>query len=443
MLEDADDRKRYAELEAPKAIVVRYGYDKLIAELPYDGEDKPGCGSKIVIRTERGIELSEMLTTTCPNAGCGSAVSRKDMLQYIDNSGGKNFPFTTKGRVLRVATADDVIEQNKLDEDKPRLVRMCKQFIKELDLDMRLVEVEPLLGGERVIFHYAAEERVDFRELVKRLAGALHTRIEMHQVTDREEARLTADYNKCGQYCCCKNFLKVLKPISMRSAKVQKATLDPQKISGRCGRLMCCLRYEDATYEQLRKNLPYRNTRVITEDGPGKVVSTQILTQLALVRIEGIRAPQAYPVENITIMDKQAAKEMDRQERERQQQRDEGGRDNKPRGRGQRDSQPRANAQDNRPHDQNQPSTGEASQEDTGKAQADASETKPPQTDDEKSKPNHRTKPKSDGGSASGYSNDDVKPKRRRRRRRRGRGGKGKGGESGGGGDSGGSGSDG
>jgi len=401
MLEHEEDRKRYAELEAPKAIVVRYGYDKLIAELAYDGEQKPGCGSKIVIRTDRGIELAEMLTTTCPNSGCGSAVSRKQMLQYIDNSGGKNFPFTTNGKCLRVATADDVLEQKKLDDDKPRLIRMCRQFIKELDLDMRLVEVEPLLGGERVIFHYASDDWVDFRELVKKLAGELHTRIEMHQVTDREEARLTADYNKCGQYCCCKNFLKVLKPISMRSATGQKATPDPQKISGRCGRLMCCLRYEDKTYEDLRKRLPHRNTRVITEDGPGKVVSTQILTQLALVRIEGIRAPQAYPVENITIMDKEAAKEMDRQEREQREERD----DRKSRSGPKRDRPPEA-----RPE---KPKDGNADQRKGGDARSD------------------------DNAKGSDGSENNKGKRKRRRRRRRGRGGKG---GSGGGGDGGGSG---
>jgi len=422
MLEDEQDRKRYAELEAPKTIVVRYGYDKLIAELAYDGEDKPGCGSKMVIRTDRGIELAEMLTTTCPNAGCGSAVSRKQMLEYIDNSGGKNYPFTTKGKILRVATADDVLEQQKIDGDKPRLIRMCKQYIKELNLDMRLVEVEPLLGGERVIFHYAADEWVDFRELVKKLAGELHTRIEMHQVTDREEARLTADYNKCGQYCCCKNFLKVLKPISMRSAKIQKATLDPKKISGRCGRLMCCLRYEDQTYDDLRKNLPHRNTRVITEDGPGKVVSTQILTQLALVRIEGIRAPQAYPVENITIMDKEAAKEMDRQEREQRKQREEGGDD-------------RGGGGGGRGRGRGKPRDGNKSGDNRGDRENNAGD-KPAQ----ESKQSDGDNPGDKGGKGGHGGHVDTgegKVKRKRRRRRRGRGGKGgnKGGDNSGGGE--------
>jgi hypothetical protein len=121
----------------------------------------------------------------------------------------------------------------------------------------------------------------------------------MRQVGARDEARITADYERCGQYCCCKNFLKVLKPVSMKSAKTQKATLDPLKISGRCGRLMCCLRYEDETYEDLRKRLPHRKSRVGTPDGDGIVIDTQILTQLALVRLDN-GTDIAVAVENLS-----------------------------------------------------------------------------------------------------------------------------------------------
>lgn len=305
MLEDEEDRKRYATLEPPKSMVCRYGYMKLIAELPYDGQDKPGCGSKLVIRTQRGIELAEMLTTTCANAGCGKSVTRKQMLRYIDASGGKDFPFTNQGRVLRVATMDDLRDQQRLDVQKAEILKFARTLIAELGLQMKLVDVERLLGGERMIFHYTSEHWVDFRELVRQLASEYQTRIEMHQVNARDEARLTADYEKCGQHCCCKQFLKVLKPVSMRSAKVQKATLDPTKISGRCGRLMCCLRYEDQTYESLRKRLPHRQSRVLTEEGPGTVLDTQILTQLALVIVDGCAAPSAYPVENIKPLSKE------------------------------------------------------------------------------------------------------------------------------------------
>ncbi len=315
MLEE-EDRKVYEALQPPKSIVVRYGYQKLVAELAYDGTDKPGCGSKLVVRTQRGTELAEMLTTTCANSGCSKSVSRKEMLKYIENSGGKDFPFTDQGKVLRVAEVADLNEQARLDARKPEVLKMSKQFVKELDLKMKPVETELLLGGERIIIYYTAEQWVDFRELVKLLAGELQTRIEMHQVNDREEARLVADYERCGQYCCCKNFLKVLKPVSMRSAKVQKATLDPQKISGRCGRLMCCLRYEDETYETLRKKLPHRKTVVETEDGIGIVIGSQILTQLVLVKIAP-SAPAAYPLENIRILNKEEIAAWNKAEDER------------------------------------------------------------------------------------------------------------------------------
>jgi cell fate regulator YaaT (PSP1 superfamily) len=302
---EEEDRKKYEALQPPKSMVVRFGFMRMIAELPYDGDVKPGCGSKLVIRTKRGIELSTMLTTTCPNAGCGSAVSRKQMLQYIDNSGGKDYPFSRDGRVLRVATIDDINEQARLDAQKPPMIKRTKQLIAELNLPMKLVDIEFLLGGERILFHYTSEQWVDFRELVKMLAAEYHTRIEMHQVNARDEARIAADYEKCGQHCCCRQFLKVLKPVSMRSAKTQKATLDPTKISGRCGRLMCCLRYEDTTYEELRKRLPPRKSRAMTQDGVGTVIETQILTQLALIELDSAGGKrQAYPIENITILKK-------------------------------------------------------------------------------------------------------------------------------------------
>lgn len=306
MLEE-EDRKIYEALEPPKTIVVRYGYQRKIAELPYSGDAKPGCGSKLVAITPRGTEVVEMLTTTCGNSGCGKSVSRDQMRDYIEASGGKNFPFTNQGRVLRVATIDDLNENTKLESRRPDLVRLCKSLINELKLDMKLVDVESILGDEQIAFYFLAENRVDFRELVRKLASELHTRIEMVHVTDREEARLVADYEKCGQHCCCRQFLKVLKPVSMRSAKIQKNTLDPQKISGRCGRLMCCLRYEDETYSDLKKQLPHRKSLVETIDGVGIVLSTQILTQLALVKV-GNQPPAAYPVEDLRVLDKDEVK---------------------------------------------------------------------------------------------------------------------------------------
>lgn len=294
------DRKIYEEkLKAPKSMVVRFGTLKFIGEFPYDGTAKPGCGSKVVLKTHRGTELGEMLTSTCPNGGCDHALTRKDMLQYIENSGGKDYPFFTDGRVLRVATVDDLNKQSAVDSRKPELLKQARQINEHLGLSMKLVEVEPILGGEKISYYYASEERIDFRPLVMELAAIHHTRIEMKQVGARDEARITADYEKCGQHCCCKQFLKVLKPVSMRNAKIQKATLDPLKISGRCGRLMCCLRYEEASYDELRANLPKKKTRVLTPDGPGLVIDSQILTQLVLVALDNADETAAYPVESL------------------------------------------------------------------------------------------------------------------------------------------------
>jgi len=168
-----EDRKTYEQLEAPKSIVVRYGFQKMVAELPYNGDAKPGCGSKLVIRTRRGTELAEMLTTTCANSGCSKSVSRKDMLKYIENSGGKDYPFTTDGKVLRVATSADLNEQSRLDGHKTEVLKLARRFVAELGLEMKPIEVEYLLGGERIIIHYAADQWVDFRELVKKLASEL------------------------------------------------------------------------------------------------------------------------------------------------------------------------------------------------------------------------------------------------------------------------------
>lgn len=299
-----EDRKLYESLKAPTSIVVRFGSLRLIGEYPSDGQIKPGCGSKLVCRTHRGTEIGEMLTSTCPNSGCGKSVSRKEMLQYIENSGGKDYPFFTDGRILRVATIEDLNHQTALEAKKPEHLRLARGYAADLKLEMKVVDVEYILGSERVTFHYTSEDRVDFRPLVIELARLLHTRIEMHQVGARDEARLIADYEKCGQHCCCKQFLKVLKPVSMKSAKTQKATLDPLKISGRCGRLMCCLRYEDTTYEELKKNLPRKKTAVLTPDGPGIVIDSQILTQLVLVNLDSTHETSAYPIEVLSRLDK-------------------------------------------------------------------------------------------------------------------------------------------
>lgn len=298
-LKDEADRAAYERLNAPKTLVVRFGYLKMVGEFPWQSREKPGCGSKIVVRTHRGTEIGEMLTSTCPNSGCSKSVSRKEMLEYIENSGGRQYPFSTDGRALRIATPEDMQRQTEVEQSKHALRMIAKRHAEEMMLPLKIVEAEPILGGERITVYFLSEDRVDFRDIVQRLQNEYGVRVDMRQVGARDEARITADYERCGQYCCCKNFLKVLKPISMKSAKTQKATLDPLKISGRCGRLMCCLRYEDETYEDLRKRLPHRKSRVGTPEGDGTVIDSQILTQLVLVRLDA-GTDIAVPVENLT-----------------------------------------------------------------------------------------------------------------------------------------------
>ncbi|HYE02279.1 MAG TPA: regulatory iron-sulfur-containing complex subunit RicT [Phycisphaerales bacterium] len=293
------DRKVYESLKPPSSIVVRFGVMKMVGEFPYDGQAKPGCGSKLVVRTHRGVEIGEMLTSTCPNAGCSKSVTRREMLEYIENSGGRDYPFFTQGKVLRIATLEDLNEQARLEALAKGMAARARAVATDLRLPMKIVDAEPILGRERLTFHYTSEDRVDFRELVYRLAQEFQARIELRQIGARDEARLTADYERCGQHCCCKQFLKVLKPVSMKSAKVQKATLDPLKISGRCGRLMCCLRYEDQTYAELAARLPRKKSRVMTPEGPGTVIDGQILTQLVLVHLDGQDKQVAVPVEDL------------------------------------------------------------------------------------------------------------------------------------------------
>jgi cell fate regulator YaaT (PSP1 superfamily) len=243
----------------------------------------PLPGKKMVVRTDRGVELAEVVA----NLGEQDApfFIHPDRLDEWLEANGDGYPFRRNGRVLRAASPQDLIDFRHLETSAEEERALCRKFIRQLGLEMKLVSVEHLLGGERIVFYFTADHRVDFRELVRRLAAEYRTRIEMRQVGARDEARLVADLERCGQRCCCQQYLKELKPISMRMAKVQKATLDPSKISGRCGRLMCCLRYEDATYADLRRRLPKRKIWVRTESQVGKVLSTQVLTQLVKLQL--------------------------------------------------------------------------------------------------------------------------------------------------------------
>jgi cell fate regulator YaaT (PSP1 superfamily) len=202
-------------------------------------------GEWVIARTDRGLEDGEVLCEgTQPAVAC-----LKD-------------PF--EGQILREMTPEDRRELGRLREQANRELGVCQEYVARLGLPMQLVEVEHIFGGERIVVYYLAENRVDFRELVKLLAGEFQTRIEMRQIGVRDEAKLLADYGDCGVPVCCNTHLVEMPPVSMKMAKLQKATLDPTKISGRCGRLKCCLRYEYEMYE--RRELP----QLPSEGGPSE-----------------------------------------------------------------------------------------------------------------------------------------------------------------------------
>lgn len=262
---------------------VRYGYMRNIGEFSYAPGVLFGCRSEVIIQTERGIELGEMVSLSC--SGCDRSINRDQMRQYAKNCGNDFFRLKA-GRIIRVATPADLHEAGKIHEEEEEKLRFARERARERGMAMKIVVCEQLFGGERIVFYFMADERVDFRDLVRDLAHEYHARIDMRQIGHRDEARLVADYEICGRECCCKNFLKTLRPVTMTMAKLQKSTLDPTKVSGRCGRLRCCLRYEHEGYDVLTKKLPRVGNRVRVADGVGTVVDRQVLTQLVMVEFD-------------------------------------------------------------------------------------------------------------------------------------------------------------
>jgi len=264
--------------------VVRYGSTRQVAEFSVRGRDSYPRNSTVIVRSDRGHEVGHVLSVATEKT--------KDFLGLTE----------TKGQVLRTITLED---QQKLDalrlQEREEFLG-CKELIAEHKLQMQLVDVEHLFGGERLVFYYVAELRVDFRDLVKALASRFKIRIEMRQIGVRDEAKLLADYGDCGQPVCCNTHLREMPPVSMKMAKLQKATLDPTKISGRCGRLKCCLRYEYDTYEEYRRDLPAVGSVVITKQGQGKVVGQEILARKLLVQYEGKGALLADLNDIVTVV---------------------------------------------------------------------------------------------------------------------------------------------
>lgn len=266
------------------AYVVRYGSSRLVAEFSVKGDQPYKRSQDVIVRSNRGVEWGEVL--------CDATDRTREYLGSPD----------VAGRILRKANDQDYIRREEMRNREPSDFNGVRETIAEHKLQMQLVDVEHILGGERMIVYYLAENRVDFRQLVKALAKKFKTRIEMRQIGVRDEAKLLADYGDCGKPVCCNTHLSEMPPVSMKMAKLQKATLDPTKISGRCGRLKCCLRYEYDTYDEYRKELPRVGATVVTKEGQGRVIGQEILARKVVVVYENNRRMIVDQQEIVTVV---------------------------------------------------------------------------------------------------------------------------------------------
>ncbi len=187
--------------------------------------------------------------------------------------------------VLRRATEEDIKKIDKIKEKEKKAFDICVEKINYHKLDMHLVDVEYTFDENKILFYFTAEGRVDFRELVKSLASVFKTRIELRQIGVRDEAKMLGGIGVCGRPICCNSFLGDFQPVSIKMAKEQNLSLNPTKISGTCGRLMCCLKYEQSTYEEMLKFVPRVDAIVETPDGRGTVIENNVLSGLVKVKI--------------------------------------------------------------------------------------------------------------------------------------------------------------
>ena len=189
-------------------------------------------------------------------------------------------------RILRTFNQNDLQAQTRKKQTEQRAKELCQQIINKLKIKMNLSRVNHILQEKKIVFFFTAEGRVDFRQLIKELVSNLKQRIEMKQMGVRDEARAIKGYGVCGETLCCSTFLKEFTPVTIRMAKDQGLALNPSKISGACGRLMCCLQYEHQTYKELSQSMPKLGRNIQTPRGLGKVIQSNILKQTVLVRLE-------------------------------------------------------------------------------------------------------------------------------------------------------------
>jgi cell fate regulator YaaT (PSP1 superfamily) len=210
------------------------------------------AGDAVIVETARGLDS-------------GRVVKDVEEISEADLPGGLR-------RVVRKATANDLETLARNRAYEAEALGVCRELADELGLDMKLVSAELTFDGKKILFSFAAEERIDFRDLVSQLSERLKRRVELKQVSARDEARLVGGYGSCGRRLCCSLFAGDQEPVSIRMAKDQDLPLNPSKISGLCGRLMCCLKYEHGVYVTFKKRAPRKGTTIITPAGEGKVV---------------------------------------------------------------------------------------------------------------------------------------------------------------------------
>ncbi len=235
----------------------------------------------VVVETTRGVEMGQVVIA--PRQVLASNVEK---------------PLKP---VVRKAEPEDIKRTEELEAKEREALVEGTKLVQKLNLPMKLLKAECNLDGSRVTIHFSAEERVDFREMVRELAGRLRVRAELRQVGPRDEAKLIGGYGRCGRPLCCANFLCELAPVSIKMAKEQGLPLNPMKISGICGRLMCCLVYESEQYRIMREKLPKEGQLVTTASGAGKVIGTNPLTETVMVQLDESEATVELPLSEVTL----------------------------------------------------------------------------------------------------------------------------------------------
>lgn len=238
----------------------------------------------VVVETARGIEFGECVIGI-------KEISEDDIVAPLKS-------------VLRIATEEDITKHFKNKDKEKDAFEICLKKIQEHGLTMKLIDVEYTFDNNKVIFYFTADGRVDFRELVKDLATIFKTRIELRQIGVRDEAKMLGGLGPCGRTLCCSTFLGDFASVSIKMAKEQNLSLNPTKISGICGRLMCCLNYEQSTYEDIRKRMPKVGSIVKTEQGTGEVFSNNIVKESVKVKIRKGEEEilEEFKIENIELI---------------------------------------------------------------------------------------------------------------------------------------------